>query len=178
MATGGPLRSASLLLVVVTALLAQLAHAQPWEICGRSSNYTTNSAFQANIKLLYATLPRNASSSRDLFAKASVGAFPDVVYALALCRGDTNASACESCVTTASHDAQKLCAFNKGVTVYYELCFLRYSNLNFVSLPTIDGSGDYITLENSEQVIGPPVPVFDSAVTAEIFADLFFFFPV
>jgi hypothetical protein len=42
----------------------------------------------------------HASRSGNLFAEGSVGAVPDVVYALALYRGDTNATACASCVAT------------------------------------------------------------------------------
>ncbi|KAF0905230.1 hypothetical protein E2562_003836 [Oryza meyeriana var. granulata] len=49
-----------------------------------------------------ATLPRNASASPDLFATAEgVGAVPDQVSALALCRGDANASTCLAFLTQA-----------------------------------------------------------------------------
>ncbi|GJN32585.1 hypothetical protein PR202_gb21099 [Eleusine coracana subsp. coracana] len=103
MAMGGSHLGISLLLVVVAALLAQQAGAQPWQ-------------------LLSTTLPGNASSSSDLFAKAGVGADPDTVYALALCRGDMNASGCGSCVATAFQEAQQLCALNKDATIYYDEC--------------------------------------------------------
>ncbi|XP_062186719.1 cysteine-rich receptor-like protein kinase 10 [Phragmites australis] len=83
------------------------------QLCGTSGNYTVNSTYQANIQRLATTLPKSASSSRMLFANATLGAVPDIVYALALCRGDTNASACGDCVTTAFQDVQQLCAYNK-----------------------------------------------------------------
>lgn len=150
-----------LVLVAAAALLAQLAGAQPWQVCGRrSGNYTTNSAYLSNIKLLSATLPTNAS--RDLYARASIGGVPDIVYAITLCRGDMNASKCASCVATAFVDAQQLCPFNKDATVFYDECYLRFSNANFLDSTSNDNA---IVLMNSEQV-SSQVPAFDAAVVA------------
>lgn len=161
MAMGGPHGSFSLLVLVTAALLAQLAGAQPWQVCGsRSGNYTSNSVYQSNIKLLADMLPMNAS--RDLYGRASVGGVPDIVYALALCRGDMNASGCASCVATAFLDAQQLCPFNKDATVYYDECYLRFSNANFLDRTSND---NIITLQNWEQV-SSMVPAFDAAVAA------------
>ncbi|VAH29341.1 unnamed protein product [Triticum turgidum subsp. durum] len=109
---------------------------------------------------LSATLPKNASASRTLFATGSVGSLPDIAYALALCRGDGNASACEACVTTAFQDAQQLCAFNKDATVIYDPCYLRFSNQNFLATTSND---NLIGLKNSQSV-SSPVDVFDAAV--------------
>ncbi|KAK3125248.1 hypothetical protein QOZ80_7BG0602270 [Eleusine coracana subsp. coracana] len=162
MAMGGSHLGISLLLVVVAALLAQQAGAQPWQVCGISGNYTGNSTYQSNIKLLSTTLPGNASSSSDLFAKAGVGADPDTVYALALCRGDMNASGCGSCVATAFQEAQQLCALNKDATIYYDECYLRFSNRNFLDATRNENS---MVLMNTEQV-SSQVPVFDAAVAA------------
>ncbi|KAF8748114.1 hypothetical protein HU200_013056 [Digitaria exilis] len=115
--------------------LAPLAAGDPLgPLCGTSGNYTLNDTYQGNIQRLAATLPKNTSSSQMLFAKAQLGAAPNIVYALALCRGDTNASACGSCVATAFSDAQQLCAYNKDATIFYDLCLLRYSNQDFLGL--------------------------------------------
>ncbi|XP_062200413.1 cysteine-rich receptor-like protein kinase 44 [Phragmites australis] len=55
--------------------------------------------FCDNLKVVAATLPKNTSSSPVHFATATVGQAPNVVYALALCRGDVvNGSACGECV--------------------------------------------------------------------------------
>ncbi|CAN6299938.1 unnamed protein product, partial [Urochloa humidicola] len=52
-----------------------------------------------NIKQVAATLPKNTSSSPLHFATTTFGQAPDVVYALALCRGDVlNDTACGECV--------------------------------------------------------------------------------
>jgi hypothetical protein len=90
--------------------------------------YVANSSYHNNLQHLDATLPANASSSPALFAIAAVGASPDTIHALLHCRGDINAYACRTCATGAFEDAQQLCAYNKDVTVFYELCVLYYSN--------------------------------------------------
>ncbi|EEE67327.1 hypothetical protein OsJ_24577 [Oryza sativa Japonica Group] len=110
-------------------LLAPVAAAQPWQFCGQGGNYSANGTYQSNLAGLSATLPKNASASRTLFAKDSLGAVPDIVYALALCRGDVaKATACESCVATAFQDAQQLCPYDKDAFIVYDLCYLAFSN--------------------------------------------------
>ncbi|KAK3125238.1 hypothetical protein QOZ80_7BG0602160 [Eleusine coracana subsp. coracana] len=150
--------------LLITLALAPLTAGEPLgQSCDTSYNYTTNSPYQSNLQRVAATLPRNASASSTLFDTATLGAIPDTVYALALCRGDVNASACESCVTGAFVDAQNLCAFNQDATVFYDLCLLRYSNKNFLTFPTSDGRGDYMIL-SSKQNVTAPFGVFDAAV--------------
>ncbi|XP_037418599.1 cysteine-rich receptor-like protein kinase 10 [Triticum dicoccoides] len=130
-------------------LLAPLAAAQ-WQDCGKNGNFTQNSTYQANLRLLSSTLPNKAASNTNLFATATVGDVPDMVHALTLCRGDTNASACQSCVATAFEGAQQLCAYNKDASAYYDICMLRFSNQNFLAT-TVNGDSTLI-LENSESL--------------------------
>ncbi|KAJ1291230.1 hypothetical protein BS78_02G301500 [Paspalum vaginatum] len=149
----------------LASTLAPLAAGDPLgELCGSSGNYTTNSTYQKNIQRLASTLPKNTSSSQTLFAKDSFGAVPDIVFALALCRGDTNASACSDCVASAFKDAQQLCAYNKDATIFYDPCLLRYSNQNFLD-STNAGDGTVLILTNTQNVTAP-FKVFDSAVGA------------
>ncbi|GJN35234.1 hypothetical protein PR202_gb23984 [Eleusine coracana subsp. coracana] len=87
--------AAATILSLALILHVHLATAQttplPWLVCNTTVNYTENSAYQANLHRLATTLPSNASSSPALFAIDAAGtAAPDTVYALALCRGDTN----------------------------------------------------------------------------------------
>jgi hypothetical protein len=52
-----------------------------------------------NVKQVAAALPKNTSSSPLHFATSTFGQAPDVVYALALCRGDVlNDTVCGACV--------------------------------------------------------------------------------
>ncbi|KAF8700473.1 hypothetical protein HU200_034416 [Digitaria exilis] len=157
-------RLAAALFVAIT--LAPHAAGQPFgQMCG-SVNYTANGTYQSNIQRLALALPTNASTSRQaLFAKATLGAVPNIVYALALCRGDANASACGSCVATAFQDAQRLCAYSKDATVFYDLCLLRYSNLDFVDSVNGGGNEHALILTNTQNVTAP-FKVFDDAVAA------------
>jgi hypothetical protein len=78
--------------VVVVFILAVLMASAPFPAAA--------DVFCDNVKLLAETLPKNTSSSPLHFATATVGQAPDVVYALALCRGDVvnNDTACAECV--------------------------------------------------------------------------------
>ncbi|WVZ96484.1 hypothetical protein U9M48_042117 [Paspalum notatum var. saurae] len=146
-----------------------LAHAQeqppPWLLCGPapvSGNYTENSTYQANINLISASLPKNTSSNPVLYARGSVGSVPDMVYAHALCRGDANASACESCVAGAFQGAQQGCPLFKDVVAFYDLCQLRFSNRNFF-LDTDNFITTYY-LMGSPVAASTPAETFDAAV--------------
>ncbi|GJN32573.1 hypothetical protein PR202_gb21087 [Eleusine coracana subsp. coracana] len=133
------------------------------QFCDTSGNYSANTTYQTNLQSLAATLPNNISASRTLFATATLGSVPNMIYALALCRGDVNASACKSCVEAAFTDAQNLCAYNKGVSIFYDPCLLRYSHKNFISNPTDSGDPGVLVLMNSQNVTAP-FKVFDAAV--------------
>lgn len=101
----------------------------PSSFQNNGSNYTANNTYQSNLKLLSTTLPDKASSSpTHLFATDTAGSVPETVYALTLCHGDTNTSACAVCVANAFKDAQQVCAFKKEVTIYYDPCYLRFSD--------------------------------------------------
>uniref|UniRef100_J3MLP6 Gnk2-homologous domain-containing protein n=1 Tax=Oryza brachyantha TaxID=4533 RepID=J3MLP6_ORYBR len=157
---GGSLHGVLLPVLVVLALALPLASAQPWPICGSNGNYTANSTYQANLKQLADELRKNVSSS--LFAAGAVGSVPDAVYALAICRGDANASACADCVGTIFQDAQQLCAYDKEVSIVYDTCYLRFSNVNFLS--STDNSG-LVNLYNGQNVTGEDIARYDRAVT-------------
>ncbi|KAF7000641.1 hypothetical protein CFC21_016503 [Triticum aestivum] len=146
--------------LLLAFLLPPLAASQ-WPNCGNKGNFTTNSPYQANIRALSTTLPKNASSSRTLFAADSVGTVPDIVYALALCRGDANASACGNCVSNGFNDAQKLCPYGKDAAVYYDLCYVGFSNQNILSAT---GGGNSVLILMSDNNVTAPVEAFDAAV--------------
>jgi hypothetical protein len=156
--------AAALLLLVIAFRNAPLTAAQPlpWQLCGNNTgNYTEGSAYQANIRVLASVFPKNASSSPALFTKGSAGTAPDVVYALALCRGDTNASSCAACVASAFRNAQQLCAFNRVATMFDNPCILRYSDQDFLANVT-DNRGTRGAL-NGNNVSAGLAPAFDAA---------------
>ncbi|XP_037424979.1 putative receptor-like protein kinase At4g00960 [Triticum dicoccoides] len=106
---------------VLLLLLMPLSATATAQLCGSGSNYTTNSTYQSNLAALAASLPTNASSSRQQFAAATVGQAPDAVHALALCRGDfANDTACADCVAASFQHAQQTCPNDEAATVYYD----------------------------------------------------------
>jgi hypothetical protein len=122
--------------VAVAALAVLLLPLPPGEattsIACDQIPYTANGTFQANLNLLAKSLPASASASPGGFANATVGTAPDQVNGLALCRGDTNASACDTCVAAAFRDAQQNCSLDRGVTVFRDGCHLRFASRQFL----------------------------------------------
>ncbi|KAJ0983345.1 hypothetical protein J5N97_011600 [Dioscorea zingiberensis] len=117
--------------------------------CG-STKYTANSTYESNLLALLPSLVYYGSDQG--FYKDTVGRVPDQIYALSLCRGDTNTSACWSCLDLARQNALQLCAYNKATIIYYDNCLLRYSNQNFLN--STDNS-DVILMLNIEDVTDP-----------------------
>ncbi|CAM0870570.1 unnamed protein product [Alopecurus aequalis] len=118
------------MLAVVTVLLLLLrpAGAAGYSICDPSTTMAPGSSFQANLNLLAAALPANASSG---FATLSAGT-ANRAYAMALCRGDANASSCAACVAAAFRSAGDECPKSMGVTTYEDGCVLRFANHQFL----------------------------------------------
>ncbi|KAM0907410.1 hypothetical protein ACQ4PT_016124 [Festuca glaucescens] len=95
--------------------------------------------FCDNLKVVAAMLPKNTSSSPLCFTTATIGQAPDVVYALALCRGDVvNDTDCADCIASGFNILQNLtpprqqCSYPDA---YYGVCHLAYSTDNILRLP-------------------------------------------
>ncbi|XP_044447062.1 cysteine-rich receptor-like protein kinase 10, partial [Triticum aestivum] len=111
----------AVVLLFLSLSILLVSAAATGQLCGSGGNYTANSTYQSNLAAVAATLPNKASSSSQLFATATAGQASDVVYALALCRGDTvNAAACRDCLAASFREAQRACPFQQGATVYYD----------------------------------------------------------
>ncbi|CAN6298316.1 unnamed protein product [Urochloa humidicola] len=105
--------------------------------CDNGTYYATNSTYESNVRRLLASLAANASRSPFPagFATATVGASPDTVWGLGLCRGDTVGVDCGSCLALAPDVAFTTCRGVKDVTVFYDRCVLRYSFRDFLTSP-------------------------------------------
>ncbi|XP_068667811.1 cysteine-rich receptor-like protein kinase 10 [Aristolochia californica] len=101
------------------------------DICMGSSNFTVNSTFQTNLNRLLPALSSN--TSRTGFYNTTIGRSPDRIHSLVLCRGDISSTSCEACVNEASQAVTQRCPRSKGAAIWYELCFLRYSDQDFFS---------------------------------------------
>ncbi|CAL5083320.1 unnamed protein product [Urochloa decumbens] len=87
----------------------------------------------AQLDLAAATVPRNASTSPDLFATAVVGAVPEQLWSMGLCRGDTNATTCFACLTQAFNDLPNFCSYQMDASIYYDACTLHYSDIHVLA---------------------------------------------
>ncbi|XP_078433707.1 cysteine-rich receptor-like protein kinase 10 [Wolffia australiana] len=90
--------------------------------------------FQANLDRLISSLI--ASTPSTGFVNNTIGDAPDVIYGLAVCRGDLGFDYCQKCLSNATYDAKSSCPRNKAGTLFYELCQLRYSDVNFYGTST------------------------------------------
>ncbi|KAL1537394.1 non-specific serine/threonine protein kinase [Salvia divinorum] len=94
--------------------------------CGSNGNYSSNSAYGANLNATLSSLSTNIGN--DGFYNASTGQGPDRVNAIALCRGDLQLNKCRECVQKAGADLVDDCPARKEGFLLNELCTLRYSN--------------------------------------------------
>ncbi|KAF5756401.1 putative protein kinase RLK-Pelle-DLSV family [Helianthus annuus] len=103
--------------------------------CENAANYTVNSTYQSNLNNALPALP---TTNRGLgFYKLSLGKGNDTVNSVALCRGDVNSDACDTCVNDSIVKLPRLCPNQKAATGYYDYCFLSYSNEIILNNPQI-----------------------------------------
>ncbi|KAL7213428.1 hypothetical protein ACSBR2_016034 [Camellia fascicularis] len=100
--------------------------------CKNNGNYTTGGQFEDNLKiLLIRSLYNNGG---DSFSNITQGDDPDKVYGLFLCRGDVQPSICKNCIDTAGVEILKNCSPYKEAIIWYDECFVRYSNSSFSTM--------------------------------------------
>lgn len=117
-----------------------------------TSNYTLNSTFESNLKLLLEKMP--SITSLTGFNYTSVGETPAKVYGQALCRGDVNSSSCQACVEKASQEIFKDCRNYTDAIIWYELCQVHYSFQNMTSLYVY--TGKYPDWDSQEKFLSDP----------------------
>nr|DAD20608.1 TPA_asm: hypothetical protein HUJ06_022071 [Nelumbo nucifera] len=127
------MRPCCLLLLISSLLLINLSptYAQLYDVCSNTTSFAPNSLFETNLNILLPSLSSNAINTG--FYNTSVGEYPDQVYGLILCRGDITPEVCRNCLETIIDDVKQLCPDRKGATVWFLMCFLRYSDHRFFS---------------------------------------------
>ncbi|XP_047940957.1 cysteine-rich receptor-like protein kinase 26 [Salvia hispanica] len=115
--------------------------------CGSNGNYTTNSAYRANIKTTLSSLSTNIDN--DGFYNASTGQGPDRVNAIAWCRGDVQLNACRQFLQKAGADLVNSCPVQKEAFFFNDFCTLRYSNATVYGNLALDPSQYYWNPGNS-----------------------------
>ena len=93
-----------------------------YHICGTE---TPDGDYKTNLTSLLDSLSSKASTYT--FYKDAL----NQIYSLYLCRGDVNATTCQSCVKAAGQEIQDECQYNKTAIIWYDECMLRYSNKDF-----------------------------------------------
>ncbi|CAN6211872.1 unnamed protein product [Urochloa humidicola] len=120
----------SILTVALLALCTTGYPTYPFTVCGSSTFYNANSTYEAQLDVAAATIPKNASTSPELYATAVVGAVPEQLWAMGLCRGDINGTTCFTCLTQAFLDLPNYCSYQKDASIYYDACTLHYSDVH------------------------------------------------
>ncbi|GMH20841.1 hypothetical protein Nepgr_022683 [Nepenthes gracilis] len=115
-----------------------------------NSDISSSSPIAKNIDHVLLDLVREIE--HNFFAATSYGQGESSVYGLAQCRGDVDSNDCLSCVRNASVQIKQLCSGQVDSRIWYDFCFLRYSNDNFYGkLDTSYG----ILYKNVEDVTDP-----------------------
>ncbi|KAJ3695986.1 hypothetical protein LUZ60_001363 [Juncus effusus] len=132
MASDSLLSSLSLLcLLTLFSLVSSDDNPFTYIVCPTDSNFTTNSTYQSNLDHLLSTLP--SAGSLTGFNFSTKGHSPNKVYGRVICRADLPSSTCQSCITTAVEGIKSKCPFGKRAIIFYDKCFVRYSDTNTTS---------------------------------------------
>ncbi|XP_058198498.1 uncharacterized protein LOC131314017 [Rhododendron vialii] len=95
-----------------------------------TSTYAPNSTYKTNLNTLFSVLSSNSTVSNGFHESNAGSSVPDIAYGLFLCRGDVSATMCRDCVVYAIGDVVEKCPWAKQVTIWYDICMLRYSNVS------------------------------------------------
>ncbi|CAI9117625.1 OLC1v1019042C2 [Oldenlandia corymbosa var. corymbosa] len=151
-----PLPFACFLLLVVLIISPDVCYSNPLAIyCPNTTLYNNNTSygrtFRNNLDSLLSVLVSNASRPNG-FQYYSAGTGETTAYGLFLCRGDVNASDCQTCLTDARPEVLSGCPNRNQVVAWYDYCMLRYSNQSFYSKKD---SGIIWSLFNTQNVTDP-----------------------
>ncbi|PRQ25391.1 putative Gnk2-like domain-containing protein [Rosa chinensis] len=121
----------SILILLVLGICSIDAADPMADFCNKDTNISKSSQISANIDALLAELVSKTDST-GYFA-TSYGKGQAQVYGLAQCRGDVVGSKdCSSCIQDAAKEIRQRCPDQAAATIWYDFCFLRYSNKSFI----------------------------------------------
>ncbi|TYI64398.1 hypothetical protein E1A91_D09G085500v1 [Gossypium mustelinum] len=116
------------LLSLATLTLSQLNDVYFQHDCSDTSgNYTANSPYETNLNTIISRFATLTDFNYGFF-NLSAGQSPDKVYSIALCRGDTNQDACNTCLNYTATELKQFCSRNKAATAWSQFCLVRYAN--------------------------------------------------
>ncbi|KAK4258895.1 hypothetical protein QN277_005292 [Acacia crassicarpa] len=109
--------------------------------CTINKNFSSDSSYQFNLNSLLLSLHSKAAGTDPIpeFYNTTF-VLNDTVYGEYMCRGDVPMEVCKDCVQDATGRIASECPSNKEAIIWYDQCFLRYSDRSFFStlqqLPT------------------------------------------
>ncbi|MBA0767311.1 hypothetical protein Gotri_016208 [Gossypium trilobum] len=116
------------LLSLATLTLSQLNDVYFQHDCSDTSgNYTANSPYETNLNTIISRFATLTDFNYGFF-NLSAGESPDKVYSIALCRGDMNQDACNTCLNYTATELKQFCSRNKAATAWSQFCLVRYAN--------------------------------------------------
>ncbi|KAI3465645.1 hypothetical protein Pfo_022308 [Paulownia fortunei] len=118
--------------ILISSLLIQTAiSVNPlFSICSSSQNFTANSPYERNLNKLLGDLYFKTPPTG--FGLGSSGQYPDRAYGISLCRGDVSTKDCEACFVEASNEITKRCPNDRGAIIWYDNCYLKYLDGDFL----------------------------------------------
>ncbi|KAF7811121.1 cysteine-rich receptor-like protein kinase 15 isoform X1 [Senna tora] len=100
--------------------------------CNDTFTYKPNSTFQINLEALLSSLTSVAGQNDDGYSTAVEGwGTTDSISGQILCRGDVTPATCQDCVDVAAKDIARLCPNQTESIIFYDYCWLRYTNQSF-----------------------------------------------
>lgn len=123
----------AVLVLLVVLAAAQLCSAVDPIGTYCSKNFTGPSQKQTSINdVLAALVPQGPTT---YYTTASSGRGDSAVWGLAQCRGDIPSSDCALCLAAARRQLAAGCRGSADGRVWYDYCFVRYDDTDFIGLP-------------------------------------------
>ena len=160
MAPSSPVLLLPLLLAAAAALtLAPRPRSAVDPVSTYCAKNFTSAQTQASISAVLATLVPRASAT--YYATATSGSGSSTIWGLAQCRGDIPSSDCARCLAAAARQAASSCRGQADARLWYDYCFLRYDDADFLGLPdtgytiilinTMNATGDLAAFDRAER---------------------------
>ncbi|KDP45259.1 hypothetical protein JCGZ_15124 [Jatropha curcas] len=136
----------TILLLIILSLCTTNCNGQDplGNLC--NDQQTNNKTTIQNINHLITELVSKASSSGYFTTTSGQG--QDKIYGLAQCRGDVSTDDCSGCLLDAAKEIGQRCPNQVDARIWYDYCFLRYSNKDFIGKLDTSYALFYINVEN------------------------------
>ncbi|EEF43932.1 hypothetical protein RCOM_0905960 [Ricinus communis] len=86
--------------------------------CSRSTDFTANSTYQANLDIVLSSLLSNSTSQNGFYSFSAGHSPSDTVYGSFFCRGDLTTENCKDCVMNATKDMNLNCSGHRQSIIW------------------------------------------------------------